>query len=95
MSMSIYILFDRSSYLSSFFQANYSLWSMTINPMIPRRTVLSQGCSLSMIVTYPTIFKLLVCCKVKARGDRTYRNIPSDAAHDVLLAVEMILASSI
>lgn len=33
----------------------YSLCSITINPMIPSRTVFNQGCSLSMIVTYPTI----------------------------------------
>ncbi len=32
----------------------YSLCSTTINPMIPNMTVLSHGCSESMIVTQPT-----------------------------------------
>jgi hypothetical protein len=33
---------------------NHSLCSITINPMIPNMTVFNHGCSLSMIVTYPT-----------------------------------------
>lgn len=33
----------------------YSRCNITINPIIPRSTVFSHGCSLSMIVTYPTM----------------------------------------
>ena len=81
--------------LLSFCRSIYSLWSITINPMIPRRTVLSQGCSLSIIVTYPTICEFLAHCKKRARGHRTYRNVSSHAAHNVLLTVEVVLALSI
>lgn len=93
--MSKCILFDQSSYLSCCSHSNYSLWSMTISPMRPRSTVLSQGCSLSMMVTYPTICKLSVYCDRGARDHRTYRDIPSNTAHNVLLTVEIVLASSI
>lgn len=33
---------------------NHSLCNITINPITPNKTVFNHGCSLNMIVTYPT-----------------------------------------
>lgn len=40
-----------ASFSSSLQLVDYSLCSITINPITPSNTVLSQGCSDSMIVT--------------------------------------------
>jgi hypothetical protein len=37
-----------------FEKVNHSLCNMTINPITPNKTVFNHGCSLNMIVTYPT-----------------------------------------
>lgn len=45
---------EQSWYGRSVMRKCYSLCRITIKPMIPSMTLFSHGCSLSIIVTYPT-----------------------------------------
>jgi hypothetical protein len=69
---------------------------MTIRPINPSITVLSQGCSDSIMVTYPLFLPVSrISTRQSPEDNLHHRDIPTHTAHNIFLAVEVVLVLSV